>query len=81
MQSRQRLVVERLEPVFEGDRRFDIVVRLPDNLRSDLESLKRLPIALPKGTAAVNGVDVRTTYIPLGEVASFEVAPGRPGQS
>lgn len=62
--------------MFEGDRRFDIVVRLPDNLRSDLESLKRLPIALPKGTATANGVDVRTTYIPLGEVASFEVAPG-----
>ncbi len=62
--------------MFEGDRRFDIVVRLPDNLRSDLESLKRLPIALPKGTATGNGVDVRTTYIPLGEVASLEIAPG-----
>jgi cobalt-zinc-cadmium resistance protein CzcA len=62
--------------MFEGDRRFDIVVRLPDNLRSDLESLKRLPIALPKGTATANGVDVRTTYIPLGEVASLEIAPG-----
>ena len=62
--------------MFEGDRRFDIVVRLPDNLRSDLESLKRLPIALPKGASAGNGVDVRTTYIPLGEVASLEIAPG-----
>lgn len=62
--------------MFEGDRRFDIVVRLPDNLRSDLESLKRLPIALPKGASAGNGVDVRTTYIPLGEVASLELAPG-----
>ena len=62
--------------MFEGDRRFDIVVRLPDNLRSDLESLKRLPIALPKGTATANGVDVRTTYIPLGEVVSLEITPG-----
>ncbi|MDP3540047.1 MAG: CusA/CzcA family heavy metal efflux RND transporter [Azonexus sp.] len=62
--------------MFEGDRRFDIVVRLPDNLRSDLESLKRLPIALPKGAAAGNGVEARTTYIPLGEVASLEIAPG-----
>ena len=61
--------------MFEGDRRFDIVVRLPDNLRSDLESLKRLPIALPKVTTG-NGGDVRTTYIPLGEVASLEIAPG-----
>ena len=62
--------------MFEGDRRFDIVVRLPDNLRSDLESLKRLPIALPKGAATGNGVEARTTYIPLGEVASLEIAPG-----
>lgn len=62
--------------MFEGDRRFDIVVRLPDNLRSDLESIKRLPIALPKSTAISNGVDGRTTYIPLSEVASLEIAPG-----
>jgi cobalt-zinc-cadmium resistance protein CzcA len=29
--------------VFEGDRRFDIVVRLPDALRGDLEAMRRLP--------------------------------------
>ena len=62
--------------MFEGDRRFDIVVRLPDNLRSDIESMKRLPIALPKSTAVSNGIEGRTTYIPLSEVASLEVAPG-----
>jgi cobalt-zinc-cadmium resistance protein CzcA len=59
--------------LFEGDRRFDIVVRLPDALRSDPESLKRLPIALPRGSAAGEG---RTTYIPLSEVASLDYAPG-----
>ncbi|MBI5568877.1 MAG: CusA/CzcA family heavy metal efflux RND transporter [Desulfomonile tiedjei] len=32
--------------VFEGDRRFDIVVRLPEYLRTNLEALKRLPIPL-----------------------------------
>ena len=32
--------------VFEGDRRFDLVVRLPENLRQDIEALKRLPIRL-----------------------------------
>jgi len=47
--------------LFEGDRRFDIIVRLPDNLRSDLEAIKRLPISLPRGQ---NG-DGRTAYIPL----------------
>ena len=58
--------------LFQGDRRFDIVVRLPDSLRSDQEQLKRLPIALPLGAAA----EGRARFIPLGEVASLHVAPG-----
>lgn len=33
--------------VFEGDRRFDIIVRLPDEVRSNLSALERLPIPLP----------------------------------
>jgi heavy metal efflux system protein len=33
--------------LFQGDRRFDIVVRLPEELRSDLDAIRRLPIALP----------------------------------
>jgi cobalt-zinc-cadmium resistance protein CzcA len=49
--------------MFEGDRRFDIVVRLPDNLRSDLESLKRLPIALPKVTTGNGGMYVRLIFL------------------
>ncbi|TYQ05641.1 UNVERIFIED_ORG: cobalt-zinc-cadmium resistance protein CzcA [Zoogloea ramigera] len=55
--------------LFEGDRRFDIVVRLPDAQRQDLEALRRLPVPLPRGAAGVN-------FIPLGEVASFTIAPG-----
>ena len=34
--------------LFEGDRRFDITVRLPEHLRSDIDALKRLPVPLPK---------------------------------
>ena len=56
--------------LFEGDRRFDIVVRMPERLRTDLEAMKRLPISLPRGD---NG---RTAFIPLGEIASLELAPG-----
>ncbi len=55
---------------FSGDRRFDIVVRLPDAVREDVEALRRLPVPLPKEAAA------RTSYIPLSEVASVEIAPG-----
>lgn len=59
--------------LFEGDRRFDILVRLPESLRNDLEGMKRLPIPLPR---SAGGTEARTNFIPLGEVASFELAPG-----
>lgn len=58
--------------LFEGDRRFDIIVRLPENLRSNLDAINRLPISLPHG----QNRDGRTSYIPLAEVASLEMAPG-----
>ena len=56
---------------FQGDRRFDILVRLPDAVREDVEALRRLPIPLPQGADTT-----RTSYIPLGEVASLAFAPG-----
>jgi len=58
--------------LFQGDRRFDIIVRLPENLRNDLKAIKRLPISLPRTQFG----DGRTTYIPLAEVASLEIVPG-----
>nr|ART35544.1 A12 [uncultured bacterium] len=51
--------------VFEGDQRFALVVRLPEQLRNDLKTLERLPVPLPQGG-----------YVPLGEVASLTLAPG-----
>ncbi|MCG5260514.1 CusA/CzcA family heavy metal efflux RND transporter [Cupriavidus gilardii] len=57
---------------YHGDRRFAITVRLPDAVRQDIDALRRLPIALPKS----GGADARTSYIPLAEVASLEIAPG-----
>ena len=51
--------------LFEGDRRFAIAVRLPEALRTDVDALRRLPILLPGGS-----------FIPLGEVATLEFAPG-----
>lgn len=61
--------------MFEGDRRFDIVVRLPDALRSDLEVMRRLPVPLPRAGGAGGGAGA-ANFIPLGEVATFAVAPG-----
>ncbi|NBJ13592.1 efflux RND transporter permease subunit [Microvirga arsenatis] len=57
--------------VFEGDRRFPIVVRLPDAVREDMEALKHLPVPLP-GAETGRGA----ASIPLEQVASFSVAEG-----
>jgi len=54
--------------VFEGDRRFDIIVRLPPEMRQDVDAFKSLPIPLTPGGP--------TRYVPLGAVASFEVTQG-----
>ncbi|MFL9896382.1 MULTISPECIES: efflux RND transporter permease subunit [Paraburkholderia] len=63
--------------LFQGDRRFDIVVRLPDELRSDIEAIKRLPIALPfSSQGAASGPVVQAPNVPLAELATVEVAPG-----
>ncbi len=62
--------------VFEGDRRFDLLVRLPERLREDMEALKRLPIPLPVSGGVAVGGEAKPSYVTLGEIARFEVAPG-----
>ncbi|MBA4143518.1 MAG: CusA/CzcA family heavy metal efflux RND transporter [Nitrosospira sp.] len=64
--------------IFEGDRRFELQVRLPEQLRSDIEALKRLPIGLPAGiiAGANTGGLALPAYVALGEVAKFEVIQG-----
>ncbi len=57
--------------LFEGDRRFDIVVRLPETLRADIDAMRRLPIHLP-----ANGSNGRAGFIQLSEVADLQLAPG-----
>ena len=59
--------------MFEGDRRFSILVRLPELLRTDLDALRRLPIPLPRQAEGGNGA---ISYIPLTEVATLDFAPG-----
>ena len=59
--------------LFQGDRRFDIIVRLPERLRKDLEAMERQPIHLPVDEG--NG-QARPAYLQLGDVATLEIAPG-----
>lgn len=51
--------------MYEGDRRFEIVVRLPENLRTDLLALERLPVP----------IKISPGFVPLNEIASIELAP------
>jgi len=50
---------------YEGDRRSDIVIRLSEDLRTDLDKLEDLPIELSDGD-----------YVPLGEVTKLVLATG-----
>jgi len=50
---------------YEGDARADIVVRLQESTRSDIDALYRLPIHLPDGQ-----------YVPLQELANLEMLLG-----
>lgn len=59
--------------VFEGDRRFDLVVRLPEDIRNDIEAIKDLPIPLPSFSEVD---DHAPGYVPLSEIADLQVALG-----
>jgi cobalt-zinc-cadmium resistance protein CzcA len=58
--------------LFEGDRRFDIVVRFPEALRQDVAAIERLPIPLPASRQTLDGV----TFLPLSELATVEIVMG-----
>ncbi|WP_344760063.1 CusA/CzcA family heavy metal efflux RND transporter [Luteimonas lutimaris] len=62
--------------LFEGDRRFDIVVRLPEQMRVDPTALQDLPIPLPD-VANADGSSLEPRWatartVPLREVAKIE---------
>jgi heavy metal efflux system protein len=57
--------------VFEGDRRFQIVVRLNDALRNDISALENLPVPLPHANP-----NAPAASIPLRTIASFEQTEG-----
>ena len=56
--------------VFEGDRRFNIVVRLANATRNDLDAVGALPVMLPEG-----GSGPRHS-VPLRELARFQFSEG-----
>ncbi len=71
--------------VFEGDRRFDVVMRLPEHQRADLDAISSLPVPVPVvPVAKENGSRALTRaaagaalpYVPLSAVADIEIGPG-----
>jgi cobalt-zinc-cadmium resistance protein CzcA len=68
--------------VFEGDRKFDLVVRLPERLRTDIDTLRSLPIPLPEAAAGAQRASLGASplsqirYTPLSSVAQIDIAPG-----
>ena len=62
--------------LFEGDRRYDIVVRLPDAQRADPQTLEQLTVPLLSGAAGIGNDSGQRAYVPLQEVAEITIAPG-----
>jgi cobalt-zinc-cadmium resistance protein CzcA len=56
--------------IYEGDRRFKLLLRLPESLRQDPQALARIPIALPVDDAT------ELRYVPLGEIATITEMSG-----
>ncbi|WP_034888685.1 CusA/CzcA family heavy metal efflux RND transporter [Gillisia sp. Hel_I_29] len=56
---------EQASVIFEGEKRFDVVIRLAKEFRQDINSLKNLYIDLPNGA-----------QVPLKEVADISYKPG-----
>jgi cobalt-zinc-cadmium resistance protein CzcA len=57
--------------VFEGDRRFQIVVRLPDALRADLNAVGSIPVAVSLEASGAHAMTV-----PLRQLVSFDASEG-----
>jgi cobalt-zinc-cadmium resistance protein CzcA len=69
--------------VFEGDRRFQLVVRLPDAIRRDLRAIEGLPVPLPRDAGTSHsassdeqGITTRTGFVPLGALARITLEEG-----
>jgi cobalt-zinc-cadmium resistance protein CzcA len=69
--------------VFEGDRRFPIVVRFPEAVRNNIKSLELLPVpvqAAPRsmvpGALPATHAGSRTEFVPLSAVARIRLEEG-----
>lgn len=59
--------------LYEGDRRFDMVVRLPETVRTDVAGMSSLLIPVPANAA--QGAN-QIVFIPLSQVANLDLQLG-----
>lgn len=58
--------------ILEGDRRYDLIVRLPENVRKEVSALENLPITLPDQDSSKNTY----SFVPLKELADLKITSG-----
>jgi cobalt-zinc-cadmium resistance protein CzcA len=58
--------------IYEGDRRFELVVRLPEQLRADIAALARLRVGLPANSTGRSS----RTFVPLAELVDLRLEDG-----
>jgi cobalt-zinc-cadmium resistance protein CzcA len=58
--------------IYEGDRRFKLLVRMDEGLSKDPKALAQIPVAIPNSTySRSEGSEDELDYVPLGEVADI----------
>ncbi|MBT6345397.1 MAG: CusA/CzcA family heavy metal efflux RND transporter [Nitrospina sp.] len=67
--------------VFEGDQRFDLIVRLPEDMREKINRLKEIPIPLAQSGkeekhSLMSQMRHFNKFIPLGTIAEFKIIKG-----
>ncbi len=69
--------------IFDGDRRFEMIVRLPDSMRNDLVQLGNLPLLLPIISplaspliSPVNAAMNNPAFVPLKQLAKLTIIEG-----
>jgi cobalt-zinc-cadmium resistance protein CzcA len=58
--------------IFEGDRRFDLIVRLPEKIRTDVDAIERLLIPFPSHELGMHP----DRFVPLAEIADVQLVIG-----
>jgi len=62
--------------IFEGDRRFDVVVRLPNAKRNDVDALGAIPVMLPSPLLSPGVEGTAEVSVPLRRLVSFRCSEG-----